>query len=384
MVNPLTAAWIPAADPLPLTGPGWGFTFLLLAAFTAHLMLVNVVVGSAVIAGVHGIGGRGTRDDRSRLIRLLAAPLVWAMALLVTFGVGTLLFVQVLYGPVFYTAAVILGRAWLLLPGLALAGYAALYATRRVRGDTTAPERPPRLLPWLGAGLAFLVVFGIQVSMHVVQVRPDLWPKLIRFAPAALTEPTWIWRYLHFAMGAIAFAGVFLSVVSVVAARNGRDPESCRWAARIGARWAVVAVGLQLILGSIFLMRLPRPALSAMFDPRLPHVIPLVAGIGTSLALFVALAQLRDPARQPTLLAWCALFSVVTQVLMVMTRHGVRTVYLAPYAAELRRTGTASPLGFVVFLAAAVAAFVFVGLLAAKAVRAARASATARSEATRG
>src|SRR5512146_548330 len=103
---------IPTADPMPLPAPVWLLTALLLLTFFLHLLAMNCLVGGGLVALVSAV--RGKSDEMSRHIgRKLANILPVIMAATITLGVAALLFVQVLYGQLFYSSSILIGAAWI-------------------------------------------------------------------------------------------------------------------------------------------------------------------------------------------------------------------------------------------------------------------------------
>ena len=89
---------IPPLDPMPVPAPIWLLKALLWLTFSIHLVFMNLTLGGALLAAVYAF--RGRERDRS-VSRSLAKMLPFTMAFTITFGVAPLLFVQVLYGPLF-------------------------------------------------------------------------------------------------------------------------------------------------------------------------------------------------------------------------------------------------------------------------------------------
>jgi hypothetical protein len=93
--NPL----IPTPEAIP--APAWIFHILGVALFAVHLLLMNVLVGGTAIA----LAGR-LRNTRGAPLYTdaLAGKLPTFFALTVTMGIALLLFLQVIYGNLFYTS----------------------------------------------------------------------------------------------------------------------------------------------------------------------------------------------------------------------------------------------------------------------------------------
>ena len=108
-------------DALPLPGPVWLFELLLHFTFVLHLLAMNFLVGGAMIAIVSRL--RGAMD----LARWIETKLPAAMAFTVTLGVAPLLFVQALYGHLFYTSSVLMAWPWFSVLLILLVTYALVY-----------------------------------------------------------------------------------------------------------------------------------------------------------------------------------------------------------------------------------------------------------------
>jgi hypothetical protein len=110
-------------DPAGLPSPAIIFDFFLVLTFALHILLVNLVIGSALLI----LYGRFSSNPNAKLLsqslsRLLVNSLSWAIVL----GVAPLLFVQVIYDPFWYTANTM--SAWWALGFLAFIALAFILA----------------------------------------------------------------------------------------------------------------------------------------------------------------------------------------------------------------------------------------------------------------
>jgi cellobiose-specific phosphotransferase system component IIC len=147
---------------------------------------------------------------------------------------------------------------------------------------------------------------------------------------AALSDPTFVPRFLHFALAAVAMAGALLAWVAVRRASKGGATEALSGMARLGVRAALVATLLQLVDGFWLLLALPEEVLKAFMRGGPATMGPLTLGIVAGVLLLVVLAQIADPLATPAKVRRVAELIVATVVLMVLTRHQLRTIYLAP------------------------------------------------------
>lgn len=333
----MTLLAIPALDPAPLPAPAWLFQVLLLVTFFVHVLFLNVTLGGSVIGAVHGLLAKGAGAPGRRLGRVLASLLPAGVSFTVTTGVAPLLFVQLLYGQVFYAATVLVAWLWLAIVPLIVVGYYAVYLYKFEVGA------PGGKTLWMGvAGVAFVAVALIQVLVNVLQLTPPRWEAVATAVGAAFRDPTILPRYLHFILASLAVAGMFLAVVGVE--RGSRTPDPFfGWLARRGLFWAVVATALQMIDGFWFLFALPRQLLIALVGGQAWPTVHLALSMGFGLLALILLSGLREPERQRTLVRFTAGVVGVTVLAMIGLRDVVRAMYLSP-AIRLRELPRATQL----------------------------------------
>jgi hypothetical protein len=207
---------IPALDPTPLPAPAWLFQALLLVTFFVHVLFLNVTLGGAVIGTVHGLMAKEPDAPGRRLGRFLVGLLPSSVSFTVTTGVAPLLFVQLFYGQVFYGATVLVGWLWLAIVPLIVVAYYSVYLYKFEVG-TSGGRRI-----WLGiASACFVALAAIQVLVNVLQLTPPRWEAVATAVGAVFQDPTLRPRYLHFLLGSLAVAGIFLAVVAAERASAG-------------------------------------------------------------------------------------------------------------------------------------------------------------------
>jgi len=310
------------------------FQVLLLVTFLIHILFLNVTLGGAVIGTVHGLTAKGTDAPGRRLGRLLVSLLPASVSFTVTTGVAPLLFIQLLYGQVFYAATVLVGWLWLAIVPLIVVGYYAVYLYKFEIGGTGGRTA------WLGvAGACFVVVALVQTLVNVLQLTPPRWEAVATAVGAVFHDPTILPRYLHFLLGSLAVAGMFLAVIAVE--RGSRTPAPFfDWVARRGALWALVATALQMIDGFWFLFSLPRELLIAIVGGQAMPTVHLAVGMMLGFLALILLFGVREPERQRTLVRFTAGVLCVTVFAMIGLRDVVRGMYLGPLVRlrELPRT----------------------------------------------
>ncbi|ABB37093.1 hypothetical protein Dde_0292 [Oleidesulfovibrio alaskensis G20] len=327
-MNP--AALIPPADSIPVHW-AWLEGFLLLT-FGFHLLFMNSVVGSAVIATV-----RAVTRPQDPAPTLLGKALPSLLALTINFGVAPLLFAQVLYGGFLYTSSVIMAVYWLGLIFVLIAAYYLLYGfsgSRRKKKNGTV---------FIAAACALLLFTGfVLVNNVTLMLSPDRWVGYFEKQDGSmlnLGDPTLWPRILHFLLACLAVGGLTLALLARRAAHKGTiSADVSASLTHDGLRWFFWSTAAQMLAGPFFLFSLPRQLTTAFMGRH---------GLGTALLLagtVCGLAALHFAWRSRLRLTIA--FTAGAVALMVGVRSVLRTLYLAPWfsAADIPSEGQYSPL----------------------------------------
>jgi hypothetical protein len=358
---------VPLADPLAQPAPPALTGALLQVTFFLHVLAMNLVLGGSILA-LHWRFGRRAADARERAVflRLFAQALPVLIAATVTLGVAPLLFLQVRYGRVFFTSSILMAWFWLAVVPLVIAAYYGAYLLAFRGGASGRVGRP---LAVLGT-ILFAAVAFLQVTNATRTLRPDTFLDVYRRDPRGLTlnlgDPSFWPRYLHVLLGAVAVAGLAVALVGVRERR--RDAIFARWAVRKGTTMFGVATGLNVFVGLVFLIALPRPVLARLAGGD-PHALGLLA-LAILLGVALAGAALLAPGARHAARATSTLVALLlaTLVVMLLLREQIRRITLSDAGFE-PPAWVASQWGpfavFLVCLAAAVVLIVWmVGLLA--------------------
>lgn len=353
---------IPAPDPLPLPAPPWLLWSLLLLTFFLHLIAMNFVLGGSLIAAIGRFRGGA---ERNTLMKWIAKAMPVSIAAAVTFGVAPLLFLQALYGRLFFTSSVLMAWLWLaVVPVLIFAYYGAYAISFRGGG---------RVLAALVA-LAFLFISFIYTNNMTLMLRPE------RFFPLHMTsgsglqlnlaDATVLPRWLHMFFGAVAVAGFLIAVYGLVRSRT--HAEEGTWAIKHGGLWFTAATLVNVLTGLWWLVALPRPVLLRFMGESAVGTIALAAGIFAgflALALMFGAVTSSDPRK---LVRWSIAPMVVTLVAMVVARDDLRRAMLS--ATDFSITTWVEPqwgiiAAFAVLLIAALATTVWMATMLVRAPR---------------
>jgi hypothetical protein len=318
---------IPLADPLPLPAPVGLLWALLQVTFLLHLIAMNVVLGGSLLA-LHWRFSRRTEgaSHRAALLAFFARALPVAVAAAVTLGVAPLLFVQVLYGRLFFTSSILMAWYWLAVVPLLIVAYYGSYLLA-LRGDALGGRARA-----VAAGVAavFASVAFLQVSNATRALRPDTFLAAYRANGRGvllnLGDPTFWPRYLHVLVGAVAVASLGVALYGVL--RHAQEPRIAAWAIRRGTTVFGVATCTNIFVGMLFLLAQPKSTLIrlvggdawAMALLALGIVLGIAAG-GVALLALGAKNAVRATWAQVGLLA-------ATLVVMLLLRDQVRQIAL--------------------------------------------------------
>lgn len=344
---------VPRPDTLQVSW-GW-FQVLLTVTFVLHVLMMNAMFGGGVVVLLGSLRKRGpvvpaARDTATKVPTLIA--------LAVNAGVAPLLFLQVLYGHLFYTSSIVMATWWLLMIPLLIIGYYAAYLV--------AFRYEQSYRPLLAAlVVAILAVIGfLWTNNNTLAISPARWGVWFDNPHGTflnLAEPTLWPRWLHMMIGAIAVGGLFVALVHDRKARRG-DAEALAardWALRFFTHGSLASMAA----GLWWLMALPRDVMLLFMGGSPAASVLLIAGIGA--AVYAVVMGFQKKLRATTILL------VITVLLMALMREVVRFGYLDGvfHPGELVVVPQLSPL--ILFLVVLVAGLACVGYMLKLAARAA-------------
>jgi hypothetical protein len=317
---------IPSADPLPQPAPSWLLWGLLLATFLLHLVAMNLVMGGSVLGAFAAWRARrGDHPHHRRLVQWLSRVMPIALAATINFGVAPLLFLQVLYGRLFFTSSVLLGWFWFAVIPLILVAYSSTYLLAFKGEKLGAWEGVLRVFTIVNL-LAIAFLFSNNMSL---MLRPDLFRALYASGVPRLNigDPTLWPRFGHMVMGSLAVGSMWVAGYGLWKSRH--DLEFGNWAMRYGAAWFSSITAVNILFGFWFLFSLPATTM-ARFMGDVPLAASLLAlgmffGLGSMSIMFMAA---NSPQPAPMVKMGMAAL-VLTLLCMVLIRDQVRRGALA-------------------------------------------------------
>jgi hypothetical protein len=360
-MNPL----LPHLDPMPLPAPPALFWFLSILTFTLHLVPMSAVLGGSVLGVVSRWKAPG-HPHHARLASIIGRLMPVLIAASVTLGVAALLFLQVLYGRLFFASAIVMGWIWLAVVPIVIGAYYAAYAV------AFSARANARLGLAVSVAVLAAVVGFIYTNNMTLMLRPEAMHAFHEASARGLQLNTGdavvAPRYLHMVVGAVAIAGLLVAVIGAV--RRRAEPGFCDWALVYGSRWFVAATVVNLGIGTWHLAALPREVFLLFMGRDLVASLLLAGGVVTALAAMGAAMLVSNSPRPGRMLSFAAGNLVLTLALMVLVRDVVRRALFE--AMELQPASWVVPQWgpIVIFLGLLVAAIALVAWMVAVLLRA--------------
>lgn len=303
-------ALIPRPDTLQV---GWGwFQILLTVTFVLHILFMNALFGGAVVSFIGGLKGRGgggmAAGDTARRVPTL-------VALTVNAGVAPLLFVQVLFGHLFYSSSIVMAGWWFAIIPLLIIAYYAAYGVALKYDSGLRPM-------WSLLVVLILAFIGLMfVNNNTMALVPGAWTRWFGTSDGSLLnlgEPT-IWpRWLHMMTGAMAVGGLF---VALVHQRKLDAGDSAAAEARnFGLMFFTHGTIIQMVFGIWWIIALPTELMKQFMGGSIFASILLPVGVLLGVyALVMGFQKKVKPA---------AVLTVATVLVMALMREVVRFGYL--------------------------------------------------------
>ena len=305
---------IPIPDIIP--APAWIFLVLDILLFGLHILLINTALGSMLILLFQSLK-RNEAFHQTLNRDGIVGKIPTLFALGINFGVAPLLFMQVIYGHLFYTSSVLMATYWILIiPSLISAYYGVYILAKRNRKNPLLSKAAL----WTAVFIVLLIGFFFVNNMTLM-VQPEKWNVYFENRGGTLlniSDATLIPRYLHFVTASLAVGGLFIAFLAKWHKARGRAaaPEKIGFGLKIFG-YATIA---QVLIGLWFLISIPQKYMLNFLGGEPLFTIILLAGVGSGIgAAAAALAE--------KLYTAGALF-MITLGIMIVTRHNLRSMYL--------------------------------------------------------
>jgi len=316
---------IPAYEHLSLPGPAWLLVTLSTFTFWIHLLLAGSLVGSLIFLFVRRFRLRSEslldRQLDTRIIKTL--PVL--ISLTITFGIGPLLFTQVLYGHYFYSANIFIGNFWIMSLGFLFLGFICVYLTARYWNHS---YKTLLLLLVLGCFLAIIYIF---TNNALLSVLPEHWINFHRqIHLLRVPDSTLFPRLLHNIGATFVISGLAIAWIGRFRpASSDIPPAQCaEHATSIGLQWMLFGFVLQVAFGLWWLFSLPPEMRTNLIS--LSNFTSTAWWLAILLAALNLLTIIKGIIRpQKIWLLLSTFLPLLGMFGMLMARQQLRTAYLA-------------------------------------------------------
>lgn len=292
-MNPL----VPSYDMLGAPAPPWLVQLLMALTLALHWLLLGAVVGGTLVLLLNAL--RAKQDPaRAELSRGLVPFLPFFLSMAMTVGIAPLLFVQVLYGHLFYTANILLGFWWLALVAVVIVIFYLLWtAWYRLKN-----EKPLGLaIPIAVLALAVLAAHILSSNATLTQ-SPEAWDGFRErgMNRLYLGDGTFVPRVLFALAGFVAGGGLLVAVMSQAGLLY--QQEAGPQGAAIGLGMAIPALIAQLVFGIALFVSLPSEQRGAVLAGGAESVFFYVSVLAFAATLPLAVMARGAQALRPVLL----------------------------------------------------------------------------------
>jgi hypothetical protein len=316
---------VPSIDPVPLPAPYWVFKILLLITFLLHIIAMNSLLGGGILSVFAKIKSKSD-EQYQQLYSKITHLLPSFLAATITLGVAPLLFLQVIYGQYFYTSTVIMGWPWLMVILILTFAYYGLYYV-----SFRKSEKGGWVLPF---SVLLIAAIGFIYSTNMtLMVSPEKWM-------AKYLGDTSGWnmnwsdislypRYLHFLFGATAVGGLMIVVAGLL--EWNKNESFARFMIRFGGKAFMYVTMIQIVIGLIFLIALPKEQMMIFMGKNMLATILLLVGILLAIGVIFTMnnaLHADDPRGGAKLTIGLTIVLLLTMVIM---RDLLRDAYLAKY-----------------------------------------------------
>ncbi len=321
---PAILAEAPMPTPDPLGYPAPAILLQILSYFTLglHFVAMNFTLGGLMYL----LWVKLRRGDEGAA-RFLSSSLPLGFSFLVTLGIPPLLFVQVIYGQMFYSSSVIVGAFWILVVPLLIAAYGLLYLNKLKK-----ESKPSVQLVILGTALlAMLSVGFIYVNNLTLSMTPDAWLEKYVAGPGGgnlnLGEPTLFPRFVLLISPALVVAGAALVLVGILRS-SWRGDDSGGAIGELGMRGHLIGRVVTVAAAFAVVTALPENLFSALMAG--PGRLFLMAGAG--LAVLATALVVLGARKGSSPFAIVGMVLMTLEVMMfVAARDFLRQAYVASH-----------------------------------------------------
>ncbi|MBX2860992.1 MAG: hypothetical protein KTR14_07145 [Vampirovibrio sp.] len=352
---------LPDFQPVPFPAPLWLLKTLLVLGFYLHAVPMNVALMGGLVSALYLLKGKADpQSNAHRLGHSLALSLPFFVSFAITQGIVPLLFLQLVYGPLFYTSSILMGVPWILLLVALIIGYYGLYAYK-LRHQQIGSRAPWMLM---GVSILFLGIAFLFTNNMTLMLTPEKWPAVVHQDQVGfffnLTEPQLIPRYLHFVFAAVAVTGLAIGCFGLYLYK--RDNDYASWLIQQGAGLYLIITLVQVGIGGWFLMSLPKAQMMSFMGQDTLGTAVFAGSMILSLVSIVTMAMAWKDGK-PGMFKIGLGSALLVILLMVQMRHLLREYAVSSFFAPQNVPVETQWDLLIVFIVSAIGLIIYLGWL---------------------
>ncbi|WP_022854698.1 hypothetical protein [Thermodesulfobacterium thermophilum] len=277
--------------------------------FLVHILLVNLILGWALFFAYQQF--KKNFLPEIALLFLKKKPILFALA--INMAIPALLFLQVVYGPLFFTSSIILANHWMLIiPSVILVYYLSYLISKKI-----SLQKFFKPFIFIQVFILLYIAF-ILVNNLTLMENPEKWNVYFTNRKGTylpLDIPYLYFKYLHFLVGSLAVSGLSLGILG-----HYKKDKMCLIK---GLNLFFSLTLLQIVVGIAFLLSLPSE-IRGLFLGNAPKV-----AFFFYLSIVFALTSLYFSKKHHLKLTTS--FFILTLIFMVVNRFNLRTLQLSSY-----------------------------------------------------
>jgi len=307
--------------------------FLLLLTFTLHVVPMNFLLGGcffAVLLKVQKIIKIGDHEKAYRLYRDIIGAMPTFLSFTITLGVAPLLFIQALYGPLFYTSTILMAPFWLSVLGFILVSYYSLYLLSWTSEKFLKPLRLPVLL---AAAAGFVYSAFMLSSNNSLMQSPGsfhaIYEKTFYGIFIFVNDLDLMLRFHHVLFGSVFVTSVIILIMAYF--KRCDDPQYADYISAYVRPFWYMSFAAQLALGVSMLLSQKAEVFNALMGNDAGHTFLFWAGVALACLVFVVGFLGRNSIQKNgSLILSVSLITFLSLSGMVMTRDFIRDSRMKP------------------------------------------------------
>ncbi|MBN1338511.1 MAG: hypothetical protein JXA03_04260 [Bacteroidales bacterium] len=305
---------IPTPDSIP--APAWIFILLEQLLFLLHILLINAVLGGMLVMLFRK--SKNTGENHETDFRKNAAKKLPVMiALGINLAIPPLLFLQVVFGHLFYSSSVLMATYWILIIPLLIVAYYGAYIHSVKLFSCPFFSRAS-----LAISILIILYIGFMlVNNNSLMEQPEKWTAYFENRNGSILNlnDQALWpRYIHFIAASLAIGSIFFALMHHLRAKKGEEGSEQK--VTFFLRIFAVVTAIQLAVGFWYLLAIPSEFIPAFMGKDLVSTMVLMAGIGAGIGAMISGFLGKFKATVAHLL--------LTMIAMIISRYNLRMMYL--------------------------------------------------------